>query len=75
GGVALCRILHGQYPQSEHTPGVPSGVQPVSRLVRGSRPHASRDPGTRRRDLYRGVAGRGAGALGQAAARGDPHAV
>jgi integrase len=41
---ALCRILHRQYPQPAHAPRLCPGVQPVLRLVRGSRPDASGDP-------------------------------
>ena len=42
--LALCRILHRQYPQPEHAPGICPGVQSVFRLVRKSRPDARRDP-------------------------------
>ena len=76
GGLALCRILHGQY---------------VMRPDRGERKSAVLTPAEKavarpeigptgvgvadRCDVYRGAAGRGAGTVGQAATRGHPHAV
>src|SRR4051812_14621541 len=44
GGVALCRVLHGQYPQLAYSPGLCAGVQPVLRVVRRSRPDPGDDP-------------------------------
>ena len=40
GRLALHRILHRQHPQPEHAPGLRARLQPVLRLVRGTRPDA-----------------------------------
>jgi hypothetical protein len=51
--LALCRILHRQYPQPQHAACLCAGVQPVLRVVRDAWPDADYDPAVRCRHAGR----------------------